>query len=84
MDLVNFKDSGSPYMFMMPKEALVKSHLTNLGIGLDKTVVVYDRSDNKWATRGAYVLQAYGFVNVRILDGGLRSWDSRPTESGES
>ena len=71
-------------MFMMPKEALVKSHLTSLGVGLDKPVVCYDRSDNKWATRGAYVLKAWGFDNVKILDGGLKSWGDRPTESGES
>lgn len=84
LDLANFRDTESPYMFMMPKEALVKSHLTSLGVGLDKQVVCYDRSDNKWATRGAYVLQAWGFDNVKVLDGGLKNWGDRPTESGES
>ncbi len=71
-------------MFMMPKEALVNSHLANLGVGLDNKIVCYDRQDNKWATRGAFILKAWGFVDVKVLDGGLKSWGDRPTESGES
>ena len=84
LDLANFRDTESPYMFMMPKEALVHTHLTNLGVGLDKPIVCYDRSDNKWATRAVFVLSAWGFDNVKVLDGGLKGWGDRPTESGES
>lgn len=69
---------------MMPKEALVHSHLTTLGVGLDKQIVCYDRSDNKWATRAVFVLKAWGFDNIRVLNGGLKAWGDRPTESGES
>jgi thiosulfate/3-mercaptopyruvate sulfurtransferase len=69
---------------MMPKEDHVRTHLSNIGVGLDKPVVCYDRTDNKFATRAAYVLKAWGFDNVKILDGGLKAWGDRPTESGES
>ena len=69
---------------MMPKEEQVRAHLANIGVGLDKPVVCYDRTDNKFATRAAYVLKAWGFDNVKILDGGLKNWGDRPTESGES
>jgi 3-mercaptopyruvate sulfurtransferase SseA len=35
-----------------------------LGIGKEIPVVVYDTKDNKWAARGAFILEAYGHPDV--------------------
>ena len=84
LDLANLKDLNSPYAYMLPKKDQIVPHLSNLGVGLDNKIVVYDRAGNLWATRAAFVLRAWGFENVKVLDGGLNIWGERPTESGES
>lgn len=58
--------------------------MKNLGVGLDKPIVVYDTSKGDWASRGAYVIHTYGHPHVSILNGGLKKWlsESRPVESG--
>jgi 3-mercaptopyruvate sulfurtransferase SseA len=42
-----------------------------IGVGNDKPIVCYDRQDNKWATRVAFILATYNFNDVKVLDGGL-------------
>jgi thiosulfate/3-mercaptopyruvate sulfurtransferase len=51
---------------------------------LDTPVVCYDTLDGKWAARAQFVLTTWGFKDVRILNGGLKAWGDRKTESGES
>lgn len=69
---------------MFPKHDQFVEHMKNLGVGLDKPIVVYDNQKGDWASRGAYVIHTYGHPNVSILNGGLKKWisESRPVESG--
>ena len=83
LSLATFRDMESPFPNMMPKEEHVRAHLINLGVGLERPVVCYDRTDNKFATRAAYVLQTWGFDNVKVLDGGLKNWGDRSTATVE-
>ena len=44
------------------------------GIADGTTVVVYDDTQNLFASRTWWSLRAYGFESVRLLDGGLPAW----------
>ena len=83
-DLENCRDKSSPYPHMFPKHDQLVEHMKNLGVGLDKPIVVYDTSKGDWASRGAYVIHTYGHPHVSILNGGLKKWlsEQRPVESG--
>jgi len=55
------------------------------GLNDDSTVVVYDETGGLAAARLWWLLRYFGFQNVRLLDGGLPSWQEAhlPIESGE-
>ncbi len=46
----------------------------NLGIGDDTLVVTYDNNQSLYATRLWWALNYYGHTNVKVLDGGWRTW----------
>ena len=48
---------------------------TRLGIGLNTLVVAYDKQGSVYASRFWWMLRATGHANVRVLDGGLDSWN---------
>lgn len=60
------------------------AQLAALGIGQDTSVVAYDTVGGLWAARVWYLLEWIG-LDVRVLDGGLRSWRSAdlPIASGD-
>ncbi len=45
-----------------------------LGVGDDTLVVTYDERNSLDATRMWWVLNHYGHANVKVLDGGWKSW----------
>jgi len=47
-----------------------------LGISADKTVVIYDANQSKDAARIWWILKYWGVKDVRILNGGWKSWNS--------
>lgn len=81
-DIDVIKDSRNPLPHMLPPPREMSAHLSNLGINEDDTIVVYDQQGI--SARVWWMLRAYGFENVFILDGGLPRWlsENRPTESG--
>ena len=83
-DLENCRDKTSPYPHMFPKQDNYIEHMKNLGVGLDKPIVVYDNTKGDWASRGAFVIHTYGHPQVSILNGGFKKWntEARPVESG--
>ena len=70
-------DSGRVHILPPDKFAVM---CQNLGIGDDTLVVAYDNNQSLYAARLWWALNYYGHRNVRILDGGWRSWvnEGRP------
>ena len=84
MDLESFRDTTSPYFLMLPNKEQATQHLQNRGVGLSKPVVCYDSQNGMWAARGMFILRALGFKDVKVLDGSLKAWADRKTESGDA
>ena len=59
--------------------AQVSAALSNMGLGRDQTVVLYDRRNNLQAARAYWVLKYYQHADVRIYNGGTPKW----TEDGQ-
>jgi thiosulfate/3-mercaptopyruvate sulfurtransferase len=58
----------------------VASAMGRAGIGDGMTAVIYDDTQNLFASRVWWSMRAYGFESARLLDGGYRTWvdESRP------
>ncbi len=59
---------------MMVGESGVQQMVRAAGITPDSNVVLYDASGGQWAARLLWVLNANGFPNVSILNGGRQAW----------
>lgn len=55
--------------------------MSKLGISDDTLVVAYDDANGMFAARLWWTLRVYGHENVRVLDGGWKTWiaEDRPT-----
>jgi thiosulfate/3-mercaptopyruvate sulfurtransferase len=69
----------------LPDVATAQHALRRLGVSDDRPVVVYDDQDGSVAARAWWVLRWLGHRDVRLLDGGLRAWQSAgmPVEAGD-
>lgn len=54
-----------------------EASLNKFNIDWEKPIVVYDRENHIWAARLFWVLNAFGHSNVRVLNGGLKLWQSK-------
>lgn len=84
IDAVRDRQAAAPHM--LPNAAEFGAAMSELGIGRDDRLVVYDNSPLRTAARGWFMLRHFGAQQVAILDGGFQKWvaEHRPTESGES
>lgn len=64
----------SPHQFTLPSAERFAGAMEALGIGDDSRVVLYDSTYTMWATRVWWMLNAFGFENAAVLDGGLSAW----------
>jgi thiosulfate/3-mercaptopyruvate sulfurtransferase len=67
------KDPDTGRVHIMPPDKFA-AMCQGLGIGDDTLVVAYDHSQSLYATRLWWALNYYGHTNVKVLNGGWRSW----------
>ena len=70
----DLSDRSHRLNFMMPPEHQFVSRMSALGVGSGIEVVLYNSGPTWWATRVYFMLRAFGFDAVRVLDGGLDCW----------
>ncbi|XP_008413827.1 3-mercaptopyruvate sulfurtransferase-like [Poecilia reticulata] len=78
-------DKSSPYDHMLPTSSDFSLYVSDLGIGNDTHVVVYDTSDfgSYTAPRLWWTFRVFGHNTVSVLDGGFKNWvaDGHPVAS---
>ena len=69
--------------FMAPSAERFADAMGVLGIGDDSRAVLYSAGSIMWATRVWWMLRAFGFDRVAVLDGGWEKWraEGRPVSS---
>ena len=83
-DLVTeLADTQAPFSFALPPPHVLVRGLANLGAGVGKTLVIYDRADGFWAARLWWMLRGVG-IDAAVLDGGFEAWRAAglPVHSG--
>ena len=76
-------DPGTRLRFMAPSAERFAEAMGGLGIGDDSSVVLYSAGSIMWATRVWWMLRAFGFDRVAVLNGGWEKWqaEGRPVSS---
>lgn len=85
-DIDAIADTASPLPHMLPAPAAFAAAAGELGIGHDRTIVVYDSLGLFSAPRVRWTFKVMGAPKVLILDGGLPAWRAAglPLAAGES
>ena len=86
LDINQVADRTKPTPHMLPSAGEFGQAMTELGVGRDDRIIVYDNSPLRTAARGWFMLRHFGAERVAILDGGFQKWraEDRPVESGEA
>ena len=86
LDINQVADRANPVPHMLPSAAEFGRAMTELGVGRDDRIIVYDNSPLRTAARGWFMFRHFGAERVAILDGGFQRWRSEghPIESGEA
>lgn len=80
-DLIDdFSDPQGAYPFTRPDAERFAAAAGALGVGPTTSVVVYDRAVGQWASRLWWLLRAFGFDRVALLDGGITKWAAEQRE----
>jgi len=68
----------------MPTDETFSAAMRSAGVTMSRLVVAYDDWASLPASRLWWLLRHLGFLNVRVLDGGIAAWTAagQPTESG--
>lgn len=70
----DIEDASYPYKGMMCSKKQLEELLSSRGIKNSDTLVVYDHVASCDAARLWWVLENYGFHNLKILNGGINGW----------
>ena len=86
LDINEVADRTNPAPHMLPSAADFGRAMTELGVGRDDRIIVYDNSPLRTAARGWFMFRHFGAERVAILDGGFQKWckEGRAVESGEA
>lgn len=87
LDVTNkLKEPNTKYPNTFPSSSVVENTLGDLGLSeKDKVVLYYQPGTISGACRAFFVLHAYGFHHLKVLDGGLSKYVDQhyPTVKGE-
>jgi len=72
--LGDLSNTDSPLQFAVPSPEAFAVVMSELGVGDDSRVVLYDAGGSSWAARVWWMLRWIGFDRAAILDGGLSAW----------
>mmetsp|Transcript_18700 Transcript_18700/g.28649 ORF Transcript_18700/g.28649 Transcript_18700/m.28649 type:complete len:228 (-) Transcript_18700:8-691(-) len=84
LDLENVRDMRNELPFMIPDEKFFIDTMKRLDIKLSDTVICYDAGGMQlFGYRAAWMFNAMGHQNVRVLDGGFQKWvaEAKPVEA---
>jgi thiosulfate/3-mercaptopyruvate sulfurtransferase len=83
-DIEALSDHTTPLPHMLPTPEAFSRSMSSLGVGDNKTIVVYEQEGVFSAPRAWWTLRTFGAQHVYLLNGGLRAWTEagHPTESG--
>lgn len=73
----DIEDRSYPYKGMIANKQALEQMLGSKGINSNDLLVVYDDNGLCDAARFWWVLQQYGYTNVRLLNGAFSSWKAR-------
>ena len=88
LDAATMSETRDGVKGMLKPVDVVTGMLMEVGIGMDKPVVVYGSmkgtSDLSAVTRMFWILEVMGYQNVSLLDGGIEKWvsEKRAVEEG--
>lgn len=84
LDINQVADRTHEAPHMLPSATDFGQAMSELGVGRDERIVVYDNSPLRTAARGWFMFRHFGAERVAILDGGFQKWRSegRPVEQG--
>jgi len=74
LDTVLAAPAGPAGRHPLPRPEAFQAAMRAAGVGLDRSVVVYDDGDSMAAARAWWVLRYYGHHDVSVLDGGYQAW----------
>lgn len=72
----DISDNSFPYEGMRADRKQIELLFGRLGIENDDQIIVYDDKGSSDAARLWCILEAFNFDSVKILNGGLKSWES--------
>lgn len=75
-DIEYIADPTTDLPHMLPTDNDFIEKVSAIGVGNDKTIVVYDACGIFSAPRAWWMLRIFGLENVHVLDGGLPKWQA--------
>lgn len=84
--LATIRPDGVGGRHPMPTVETFTAAMRSAGVSMSRPVVAYDDWNSLPASRVWWMLRHFGFLNVRVLDGGIAAWTAAgmATESGTS
>jgi thiosulfate/3-mercaptopyruvate sulfurtransferase len=83
-DIDELSDHSTTLPHMLPPAEIFSSKMSALGVGSEKTIVIYEQEGVFSGPRAWWMLRTFGAQKVYLLDGGLAAWleSALPTEAG--
>jgi len=85
-ELATIRPDGVGGRHPMPTVETFTAAMRSAGVSMSRPVVAYDDWSSLPASRAWWMLRHLGFLDVRVLDGGIGAWTAagQPIESGPS